>query len=47
MWKRIKQLLLKQNSNLIGIDIGTGSIKLVEIAWQQGQPALKNFAIKE
>lgn len=47
MWKKIKKFLLKQSSDLIGIDIGTGSIKLVEIAWQKGKPVLKNFAIKE
>ena len=47
VWKEIKRLLLKQTSDLIGIDIGTGSIKLVEIAWQHDKPILKNFAIKE
>jgi len=47
VWKKIKNFLLKKSSDLIGIDIGTGSIKLVEITWQQGQPVLKNFAIKD
>jgi len=47
MWKKIEKVLLKKSSDLIGIDIGTGSIKLVEIAWQKGQPVLKNFGIKE
>ena len=47
MWNSIKKVLLKKSSDLIGIDIGTGSIKLVEIAWQKNKPVLKNFAIKE
>ena len=47
MWKKIEKVLLKKSSDLIGIDIGTGSIKLVEIAWEKGQPVLKNFGIKE
>jgi len=47
MWERIKKILLKSSCNLIGIDIGTGSIKLVEIAWQHDKPVLKNFAIQE
>jgi len=47
MWNSIKKILLKKSSDLIGIDIGTGSIKLVEIAWQKNKPVLKNFAIKE
>lgn len=45
MLKKIEQFLTKKSSDLIGIDIGTGSIKLVEIAWQKGQPVLKNFGI--
>jgi len=47
VWKKIEKFLLKKSADLIGIDIGTGSIKLVEIAWQKGRPVLKNFAIKE
>ena len=47
MWKKIEKLLLQRSSDLIGIDIGTGSIKLVEIAWKKGQPVLKNFGIQE
>jgi len=47
MWKKIEHFLLKKSSDFIGIDIGTGAIKLVEIAWQKGQPVLKNFGIKE
>ncbi len=47
MWKKIEKLFLKKSSDVIGIDIGTGSIKLVEIAWQKDQPILKNFGIKE
>lgn len=47
MLKKIENFLLKKSSNLIGIDIGTGSIKLAEIAWQNNQPVLKNFGIAE
>jgi len=47
MLKKIEQFLTKKSSDLIGIDIGTGSIKLVEIAWQKGEPVLKNFGIIE
>jgi len=46
MWGKFQKFLLKQSSNLIGIDIGTGAIKLVEIAWEQGKPILKNVGIK-
>lgn len=45
IWKKFQNFLLKQSSNLIGIDIGTGAIKLVEINWEKGKPVLKNFAI--
>ena len=47
VWKKIEKFLLKKSDDLIGIDIGTGSIKLVEIAWQKNQPVLKNFGIVE
>lgn len=46
MWGGIRKFLLKQSSNLIGIDIGTGAIKLVEIAWEKGKPVLQNVGIK-
>ncbi|WP_378956335.1 type IV pilus assembly protein PilM [Pelosinus sp. sgz500959] len=47
MWKKIEKFLLQKSSDFIGIDIGTGAIKLVEIAWLKGVPVLKNFSIKE
>lgn len=47
MWARLRKFLLKQSANLIGIDIGTGSIKIVEIIWAKGKPILKNVGIKE
>ena len=47
VWKKIEKFLTKKTSDLIGIDIGTGSIKIVEIAWQKDKPFLRNFAIKE
>lgn len=47
VWKKFEKLLTKKTSDLIGIDIGTGAIKLVEIAWQKDKAVLKNFAIKE
>lgn len=47
MWEKIQKILLKKSADTIGIDIGTESIKIVEIAWQKGQPTLKNFGIKE
>lgn len=47
MWGGIQKFLLKQSSNLIGIDIGTGAIKLVEVAWEKGKPVLKNVGIKK
>jgi type IV pilus assembly protein PilM len=46
MWKKIENLLLKKTSNTIGIDIGTGAIKVVEIVWTKGYPVLKNFGIQ-
>lgn len=45
--EKIQKFLLKQSGNLIGVDIGTGAIKLVEIIWEKGKPVLKNFAITE
>lgn len=47
MWGKIKKVLLQESSNLLGIDIGTGAIKIVEIHWEKGQPVLKNFGIQE
>lgn len=47
MLKKIENFLLKKSNDLIGIDIGTGSMKLVEIAWQKNHPVLKNFGIAE
>ena len=46
MWKKVKKFLLKKSADFIGIDIGTGAIKIAEIAWQKNQPILKNFAMK-
>lgn len=46
MWEKIRKFLFKKKSNIIGIDIGTGAIKLVEITWQKDQPVLRNFGIK-
>jgi type IV pilus assembly protein PilM len=46
VWKRIEKFLLKKTSNVIGIDIGTGAIKIVEISWKKNRPVLKNFGIK-
>lgn len=43
--KKVEKFLLKKSSDLIGIDIGTGTIKLVEIVLQKGQPVLKNYGI--
>jgi len=45
MLKKIETFLLKKSSDLIGIDIGTGTIKLAEIAVKGHQPVLKNYAI--
>jgi type IV pilus assembly protein PilM len=47
MLKKIEKFLLKKSSDLIGIDIGTESIKLVEIAMEKNQPVLKNYGIIE
>lgn len=46
MWKNIGNLLLKSTSNVLGIDIGTGSIKIVELFWKKNNPFLKSFGIK-
>jgi len=47
MWGKIEKFLLRQSANLIGIDIGTGAIKIVEVIWEKGKPVLKNFGIKD
>jgi type IV pilus assembly protein PilM len=46
MWKKIEGFLLKKTSDVIGIDIGTGAIKIVEITWKKSRPVLKSFGIK-
>jgi type IV pilus assembly protein PilM len=46
MWKKIEEFLLKKTSNVIGIDIGTGAIKIVEIVWEKNRPILKSFGIR-
>ena len=46
MWKRIQKFLLKGKRDVVGIDIGTGAIKIVEISWNKDQPVLKSLGIE-
>ncbi len=46
MWKRIQNFLLNRKQDVVGIDIGTGAIKIVEISWNKDQPVLKNLGIE-
>ncbi len=39
--------LFSKNKNVIGIDIGVDSVKMVELAKQQGKPALITYGIAE
>lgn len=47
MWEKFEKFILQKSSDFIGIDIGAGAIKLVEIAWQKGKPVLKNYGIQK
>lgn len=46
MWDKIEKFLFKKRSNVIGIDIGTGAIKIVEISLEKNHSVLKSFGIK-
>lgn len=47
MWKKCKEMIWKNSSEIIGIDIGASSIKVAEISWQNNTPVLKSFGIKK
>lgn len=47
MLKRFEQLLLHKPSNIVGVDISSSAIKIVEIAWNKGIPILKNLGITD
>ena len=46
MWKRIQKFLLNRKRDVVGIDIGTGAIKIVEVFWNKDQPVLKSLGIE-
>ncbi|SFL40158.1 type IV pilus assembly protein PilM [Pelosinus propionicus] len=46
MWKRIQKLFLEGKQDVVGIDFGTGAIKIVEISWSKGRPVLKSFGLE-
>jgi len=47
MWNKIKRLLIPKPGSVIGIDIGTGGVKLAEIDTSKGRPVLKSCGIIE
>lgn len=47
IWEKFSNIIVKKTADLVGIDIGTTGIKLVEIAWEKGQPVVKKIGIKE
>ncbi|MGI6091434.1 MAG: type IV pilus assembly protein PilM [Veillonellaceae bacterium] len=47
MRKRLEQLLLRKPTSVLGIDIGSTSVKIVEIAWNKGRALLKNLNIAD
>lgn len=47
MWNKLKNLLGHKPDRVIGIDIGTGAVKLAEISNRQGRPLLKSYGIVE
>lgn len=48
MWKnKLKRLFSRRLSHLLGIDIGTGSLKIAEISWKKNRPTLKCIGIAD
>lgn len=47
MLKKLEQLLLRKHSSVVGVDISSTSVKVVEITWIKGRPTLKNLSIVE
>lgn len=45
MWNKLKNLLGHKPDRVIGIDIGTGVVKLAELENSQGRPLLKSYGI--
>lgn len=43
MWKLLKELLTYNNDNVVGIDIGTSSIKIAEITFSENGPLLRRI----
>jgi len=43
----LTQFISPKPTSLLAIDIGTASLKLVEVMWRKGLPVLKNIGIKE
>lgn len=43
MWDSLKRHFITSTDEILGIDIGTGSIKLAEVSWKKGQPLLRNI----
>lgn len=48
MWKdRIKKLFSRRIHSVLGIDIGTETIKIVEVGWKNGKAQLKGVSVTE
>lgn len=47
MWDKLKRLLIPKPDSVIGIDIGTGGVKLAEIDTSKGRTVLKSCGIVE
>ena len=45
MFDSIKSLIGLRSNSILGVDIGTASIKIVEIAKSSSKPKLKNYGI--
>lgn len=45
MFNKLQNLIMQQKLDTIGLDIGTSSIKMAEVVWQNKQPLLKNLGI--
>lgn len=45
MVERLKNWVFPKSQSMVGIDIGTNSLKLVELAWKRKVPFFRNYSI--
>lgn len=42
MWNKLQRLFVHHHDSVVGVDVGTGSVKMAELDWPAGQPRLRS-----